>query len=178
MSLHTPPSSYILRDLSEVVTPEHVSWLPQTLGWKIIAIALIVFSIYKAIKWGKKWWGNRYRREALTLVISMKVRLDEQAKMPNESQVNQQISHDVFEVMKAAVVYLNPKHAPAFGNDFLCVIDGYFPQSSSPFYDDIGKGWMKALVQSKNQLTYQELQQLLILCEAWLRHHQGVANVN
>ena len=27
---HTPPSTYILRDLHDVAVPESVSWLPQT----------------------------------------------------------------------------------------------------------------------------------------------------
>lgn len=35
---HTPPSTYILRELHDVAVPESVSWLPQTVGWKVLAI--------------------------------------------------------------------------------------------------------------------------------------------
>jgi hypothetical protein len=163
MSLHTPPSSYILRDLSEVVTPDSISWFPQTLGWQIVAIILIVFVTYKATVWGRIWWGNRYRREALGVVIAMKNTVGEQT----------QITYDLFEVMKAVVVYLNPNNANAFGNEFLKRLDGYFLQSTTPFYDVIGENWMQALLQKKHALTAEELNQLLKICEGWLRHHQG-----
>ncbi|MCZ8485299.1 DUF4381 domain-containing protein, partial [Vibrio lentus] len=42
---HTPPSTYILRDLHDVAIPESVSWMPQTIGWKILGVILLLVAI-------------------------------------------------------------------------------------------------------------------------------------
>ncbi len=33
---HTPPSTYINYANCDVAIPESVSWVPQTIGWKIL----------------------------------------------------------------------------------------------------------------------------------------------
>ena len=47
---HTPPSTYILRDLHDVAIPESVSWIPQTIGWKILGVILLLIAVYLAYR--------------------------------------------------------------------------------------------------------------------------------
>lgn len=168
MSIHEPPSSYMLRKISEVTVPDHVSWFPQTIGWQILACILMAFISYKTVLWGKEWWENRYRREALSLVLSM-----QKSSFSTESQ-NSQITLDLFEVMKAVVTYLNPKKANAFGHAFLIELDDFLPQEQAEFTNEIGQHWMRALVQKRHALSTQELKQLFVMSERWLREHDRI----
>ena len=71
---HTPPSTYILRDLHDVAIPESVSWIPQTIGWKILGVALLLIAIYLAYRLVQRWWNNRYRKEALQELMVLDAR--------------------------------------------------------------------------------------------------------
>ncbi|HDM8140995.1 TPA: DUF4381 domain-containing protein, partial [Vibrio harveyi] len=62
--LHTPPSTYILRELHDVAVPESVSWVPQTIGWKILAVIGAIVLMYLGYRLLHHWWDNRYRKEA------------------------------------------------------------------------------------------------------------------
>lgn len=78
---HTPPSTYILRDLHDVAIPTSVSWMPQTIGWKILGIILLLVAIYLAYRLALRWWSNRYRKEALQELM---VLMHETRTPPNE----------------------------------------------------------------------------------------------
>ena len=49
---HTPPSTYIFRELRDVTIPDSVSWFPQTIGWKILGVALLLAAFYLAYSLG------------------------------------------------------------------------------------------------------------------------------
>ena len=163
MSIHEPPSSYMLRKMSEVTVPDHVSWFPQTIGWKIVAVILAFFIVYQAVQWSKKWWGNRYRREAIALVGLLQNSMDKQNTPPL-------LNYDLFEVMKAVLTYLNPNKANVFGDIFLIDLD-YYSTSDALFHDELGQKWIRSLVQQKHALSSQELTELIILCQQWLADH-------
>lgn len=58
-------TGYILRDLKEpIINIEEVSYFPETVGWKVLFVLLVVFSIYKIKKSIEEWKINQYRREA------------------------------------------------------------------------------------------------------------------
>ncbi|MGR6861369.1 DUF4381 domain-containing protein [Aliivibrio salmonicida] len=163
MSIHEPPSSYMLRKMSEVTVPDHVSWFPQTIGWKIVAAILAVFIVYQAVQWSKKWWENRYRREAIALVGLLQNSMDKQNTPPL-------LNYDLFEVMKAVLTYLNPNKANVFGEIFLIDLD-YYSTSDVLFHDELGLKWIRSLVQQKHALSSQELAELIVLCQQWLADH-------
>lgn len=51
--------------MHDVVTPEPISWLPQTTGWWIVTSWLIALLLLGALHGYLKWRRNRYRRDAL-----------------------------------------------------------------------------------------------------------------
>ncbi|MFA1560118.1 DUF4381 domain-containing protein [Aliivibrio fischeri] len=168
MSVHQPPSSYILKKLSEVTVPEHVSWFPQTIGWKILAFVLLAFIVYKSVLWLKRWWTNRYRREALDVILLLR-----------DSQVpNQSISYEIFEVMKAVLVYIDPSRSNQFGGAFLKALDSYGSDDKETFHSELGEKWMRSLVQSQKALNEQETAALITLCINWLESHKDIKTVS
>lgn len=60
--------SYLLKDLKSPPVPESVSWFPETIGWQIIALVLLVLIAFSAYKRINKWWRNRYRNEAIQAI--------------------------------------------------------------------------------------------------------------
>jgi len=56
--------NYALGDFVEVVSPEAISWLPQTVGWRVLGVILLGLAIHRSWRWLLHWYRNRYRREA------------------------------------------------------------------------------------------------------------------
>ena len=54
--------------LHGIVSPETVSWLPQTPGWWVLLAWVIVVSSMCAWKAVQRYRRNRYRREAIKLI--------------------------------------------------------------------------------------------------------------
>ncbi|MBS0450383.1 MAG: DUF4381 domain-containing protein [Proteobacteria bacterium] len=54
-----------LSQLADVVLPPPVSWRPQTVGWEVLGVLLAVLALWLAWRGARRWWRNRYRREAL-----------------------------------------------------------------------------------------------------------------
>ena len=57
--------NYALQDFAEIVSPENISWLPQTAGWLWLGLVLLGLALHCAWRALKHWYRNRYRREAI-----------------------------------------------------------------------------------------------------------------
>jgi len=57
--------NYTLGDFVEVVSPDGVSWLPQTAGWYCLGAGLLILLARYCWRRIKHWHRNRYRREAV-----------------------------------------------------------------------------------------------------------------
>ncbi|MGB1321997.1 MAG: DUF4381 domain-containing protein [Vibrio gallaecicus] len=163
---HKPPGTYILRELNDVAVPEHVSWFPQTLGWQILACAIVIYAIYRMVKLFQSWWGNRYRREALRLVLEVK-----QSLLLDSITIGErtQVGQDYFQIMKAVMVYLKPELANKHGKAFLAALDCFILKPT--FEAELGYKWTVSLLQKSKALTAAELLELTALCELWIKEH-------
>jgi len=57
--------NYALKDFVEVVSPGSISWLPQTVGWLWLGLAVLALALHYLWRRLKHWYSNRYRREAI-----------------------------------------------------------------------------------------------------------------
>ena len=57
--------NYALRDFFEVISPDSISWLPQTVGWRWLAAGLLLLAVRYSWRTLRHWYRNRYRREAI-----------------------------------------------------------------------------------------------------------------
>ena len=57
--------NYLLKELIETQSPPPISWLPQTLGWKLLGLACLLFIFRKSYLSYKSYQNNAYRRDAL-----------------------------------------------------------------------------------------------------------------
>ncbi|HIF9408425.1 TPA: DUF4381 domain-containing protein [Photobacterium damselae] len=160
MSIHSLPSTYILRDLQDVSLPQSVSWAPVTIGWKILLVLLVLLLIYFFIQWVRQKWQNRYRKEALQAVSSLCCR-------------DPQFSVHLFTIIKTVLVYINPYYAPLQGQSFL---DQLVEMTSEPlfFSDALSLRWMASLFDPTVVLTELECQRLQTQLLHWLQVHKQV----
>ncbi len=55
----------MVRDFNEIVPAAGVDWMPQTIGWYVLALALGIVLLQRLLRALRQWLRNRYRREAL-----------------------------------------------------------------------------------------------------------------
>ena len=63
-----------LSQLADVVQPAPVSWMPQTAGWEVLGVVLAVLVLWLAWRGVRRWWRNRYRRDALAELHRLELR--------------------------------------------------------------------------------------------------------
>jgi len=61
-----------LQGLADIVTPLPVSWLPQTWGWAVLGVVLLILLSWILWRWRRAREANRYRREALAELEGLK----------------------------------------------------------------------------------------------------------
>jgi len=69
-----PPPS--LEQLADVVQPPPVPWTPQTVGWEVLAVVLAVLLLWLLWRAVRRYWRNRYRRDALAELRQLQATFD------------------------------------------------------------------------------------------------------
>lgn len=67
-TLPEPPERFgnpVLRGWHEISGPSPISWLPTALGWRLLAVVVLLWLVRRCWQILRLWWRNRYRREAL-----------------------------------------------------------------------------------------------------------------
>ncbi|MFV8461163.1 DUF4381 domain-containing protein [Vibrio campbellii] len=162
---HTPPSTYILRELHDVAIPNSVSWAPQTTGWKILGVILILAALYLAYRMALKWWNNRYRKEALNELMLLDAR-------------DKNSPEQAFKVLKVVLRYLDSSNAKLFGQAYVKRLNAYLPVNGQTennnvfFADEISGLWMQSLIDPKVRLTFEQRSEVIQTSMMWLKLHK------
>ena len=73
-----PWGNFALKELIETPAPEQISWIPQTLGWQVLAITIFLLLLKKCYQFYKKYQSNAYRRDAIQWLEQLKKTATEQ----------------------------------------------------------------------------------------------------
>ncbi|MDP2488836.1 DUF4381 domain-containing protein [Vibrio splendidus] len=163
---HTPPSTYILRELHDVAIPNSVSWAPQTIGWKILGVILLLVAIYLAYRLAQKWWNNRYRKEALQELMILDAR--------DKNSIER-----TFKVLKVVLRYLDSSNAKLFGKAYVNRLNAYLPVSANTsensnafFADEVSELWMQSLIDPNVRLSFEQRLEVIQTAMMWLKLHK------
>ncbi len=157
---HQAPTSYMLRNLHEVSLPDPVSWWPQTIGWLVLLLILLVVVGFYAWLRLQRWWHNRYRREALLALAKLN---PQDTEMPDK----------LYQLYKLVLNHLDAHNRGLFGQALLQRLDLYVISTEFSHHDELGKQWLDSLLTPKNTLTLEQRQALLVRSQWWLKHHQA-----
>ncbi len=155
-----PPGTYILRELHDVPVPASVSWYPQTIGWKILAVVTLLVLFYIAYRLVRKWWVNRYRKEALEAISQLDV---------NDSDMPKTL----FSILKIVLIHLDSHNAKLFDGDFLGKLDELNPKQQA-FSDETSALWLKSIINRKIELTNEQRVALIEKAVCWVNEHLQV----
>ncbi len=157
--------NYLIRGIAEIEPPEPVSWLPQTLGWKILALLGVLFALYQAYHAANRWWRNRYRRSAL-----QRLKAIELAAEGDYTRVVVELPW----LLKAAALHAYPRAnvAALSGDNWLAFLDAHYNGPS--FRAATGRQLLAVAYQSpaKWQLKPTQAETLISMCRRWLCQHK------
>ncbi|CAE6941597.1 DUF4381 domain-containing protein [Vibrio sp. B1FLJ16] len=161
--LPKPPGTYILSKLHDVTVPPSVSWYPQTIGWKILAVGVFLVFLYIAYRLVRKWWVNRYRKEALEAISQLDV---------NDSEMPKTL----FSILKIVLIHLDSRNAKLFDSAFLRKLDELNPQKHA-FTDEVSKLWLGSLINPNIKLTGDQRTSLIEKARCWVKEHSQVTEL-
>lgn len=172
---HTPPSTYILRDLIDVQAAPSVSWWPGfeqlPIGWWfLIALASLLIFALSAMAL-RHIYKNRYRREALNAVrdIMLNAQYNNAGKHPQNQ--NQQISEQLFYTLKQVLFYLDPQTAKLNDNAFFNKLDACCEQGI--WQTALTERWMNSLYHPNSDLNDADISCLVKKSKQWIRNHRN-----
>jgi hypothetical protein len=126
-----PLTEIALRSLKDIAVPPPVSWMPQTWGWGILALAVAAAILVWCALGYRRWRRNAYRREALKL-------LDEVAAAMRNPDTREQGINDLSELVKRTALAAWPRKdvAPTSGADWVAVITAHGGDDESPTFNN------------------------------------------
>lgn len=68
--------------LKDVPLLEPVSWWPQTSGWYVLGLVLLIFGVWLGWKFRHYYKSNQYRRDGLQQLSRMKLDFKERSNLP------------------------------------------------------------------------------------------------
>ena len=153
--------NYALGDFVEVVPPPDISWWPQTAGWWWLVTLLAGFALYRGWKLLRRWYRNRYRREAAR-------RLQGLARSGSSDNLAGEINRLL--KLTALVAYSREQVARLSGEEWVDFLNSHCP--TPPFSPD--QRHLLALA----SYTCQEVEpesgkQLLAASLAWVQQHEN-----
>jgi hypothetical protein len=153
--------NYALGDFVEVVSPEAVSWWPQTTGWWWLGAILLGYALYRGWRLLQHWYRNRYRREAA----------DRLQQLVGATETPGLVA-DVNRLLKltAIVAYSREKVARLSGDEWVSFLNRHCP--TAPFSPQQGQLLSEATYTGE-AIAPETGQQLLDAVLAWVQQHEN-----
>ncbi len=159
--------NYMLHGIDEIRVPEPVSWWPQTIGWKVLALALLLWLLYRLYLGARRWWKNRYRRAALAQLDAMQRQANGQ---------HQEVLAGLPELLKATALQAYPRTevAALSGTEWLAFLDSHY--DGPAFSDQPGRKLIDVAYRDPShwQVSAEDASQLIAMSRRWVQQHRAI----
>ncbi|MFV2056626.1 MAG: DUF4381 domain-containing protein [Thiohalomonadales bacterium] len=161
--------NYLIHGIDEIIVPVAVSWWPSAPGWKVLAVLISILLVFQLLRGLKRWWHNRYRREALHQLTQL------------QSQAGEQLQDVVVKLpyyIKVTALQAYPREnvASLSGEKWLNFLDTHY--SGPSFSDGVGKHLLPIayLPRDKWGLPPAEYHALINLSKKWIATHEPASS--
>lgn len=156
--------NYLLHGIEEVHLPDAVEWWPQTVGWGVLGLFLLLALAYYLVLQAKLWWRNRYRREAIARLTAIE-----------GSATNwQAIVRELPFLLKTTALQAFPRRAVAqlSGQAWLDFLDAQY--TGPAFSDTLGAALLQVAYQPEGQWDFfeEEATTLISMSRGWIVGHR------
>lgn len=157
--------NYLIHGIDEIILPDAVSWWPSAPGWQVLGVLASLFVIYQSYRRVKRWWRDRYRREALR-------QLAQAQQQAGERLQDIVIKLPYFIKVTALQAYPREDVASLSGNEWLNFLDAHYTGPS--FSNGIGKKLLSVayLPQQRWQINDAECNTLINMSRQWITKHE------
>tara|TARA_B110000908_G_C10163752_1_gene407329 strand:- start:389 stop:955 length:567 start_codon:yes stop_codon:yes gene_type:complete len=156
--------NYLLHGIDEVFLPEVVSWWPHTLGWRVLALGLLLYLGIVVYQAAVRWQGNYYRRVALKKLDQLFI------TYKDAPQCLQQLPL----ILKATALHAYPRLeiAQASGTQWLKILDSKC--KATQFSSPVGQQLLTIAYQPVQdwQLRDGQIDRLFELVRKWIKQHK------
>ena len=145
----------LINRLAEPPEPAPISMVPQTAGWAVVGLALVVTVIWLSLRWYRRWRDNAYRRAALSEIGAC-----------GDNPVK------IADILRRTALVAFPREnvASLTGTDWLAFLDR--TGGEGEFEKGVGKIILFAPYQSRPMEAAPGLQEL---AAKWIRRHDASA---
>lgn len=162
--------NYLIHGIDEVILPDTIAWLPTAPGWQVLGAITLVFILLQVFRSARRWWRNRYRRDALHQL----------------SLVQQQASSELYDIVAMLPYYLKVTALQAYprqevaslsGDNWLMFLDAHY--SGPPFATGIGEKLVSVAYLPREQwaLSEQQSDTLIRMSRKWIAEHRDTTHV-
>lgn len=161
----------VLDTLHPLLEPAPPSWMPQTVGWAVLAGLLLMLMGWLAWRAWLWWRAQRYRRIAQRELRQLRAVLDATPPLPAARL-------EAARQLPALVRRLALAHAPRDhvahlqGEAWLTWLDRSLQGECAPFSQGAGRSLSDWAYRPASALPWAELSGLLALIERWISQHQ------
>ena len=162
--------NYLIHGIDEIVVPESISWWPSAPGWQVLGVVVATGFTLLVIRWTKRWWRNRYRREALR-------QLDQIQQRAGSNRQSVIAALPFYMKTTALQGYPRQDVASLSGSDWLAFLDAHY--SGPSFCKGVGKQLLSVayLPQERWQLDDSQSRQLISMSRRWIAKHRQASRV-
>jgi len=162
--------NYLIHGIDEIILPEAIAYYPSAPGWQVLGLVVGILIVFQLTRSVRRWWRNRYRREALKQLAFI------------ERQADKRL-HDVVAVLpyylKVTALKAYPRQdvASLSGKTWLSFLDANY--SGPSFCGGIGKKLLNVayLPREQWQLDEQQINELIKMSRHWIAKHGDVIHV-
>jgi hypothetical protein len=157
--------NYALGDFVEVVSPQAISWLPQTVGWWWLGAALL--AVFARYSWRRLryWYRNRYRREAAARLQKLGDTADKSALV---AELNRLLK------LTALAAFSREQVASLSGKEWVDFLNGQCP--TPPFSGEQGQ-LLAVDAYRTDTVAAPGGPPLISACLTWVREHKNMYDV-
>jgi Domain of unknown function (DUF4381) len=161
----------VLDQLHPLLQPAPPPWTPQTVGWAVLAMGLLLLLTWAAWRGWQRWHANRHRRLALAELRRLRAAL-QVPSTPAAQRVA--AARRVPELVRRLALAHAPRAAvvPLQGVAWLAWLDHSLSDPNRPFTQGAGRHLADWAYLPESALPWDALDPLLALVERWVRQHR------